>query len=115
VTCGPACLEPTDRADQPNPRSAAPRERRQRRAIVEIARQYGAQDLRVFGSAASGEATEDSNLDLLVRFEPGQSLLDQGGLPMDLENQLGVKVDVLSEGGVRERSRRQVVKEAVAL
>jgi predicted nucleotidyltransferase len=89
--------------------------RRQRRAVLEIARRYGAHDIRIFGSVARGEVTEDSDLDLLVRFEPGRSLFDHGGLLMDLEDLLGVKVDVISEGGVRERFRRHVIKETVTL
>ena len=50
---------------------------RHRDAILEIARRYGAHDVRIFGSVARGEATETSDLDLIVRFEPDRSLLDR--------------------------------------
>lgn len=55
-----------------------------RREILAVARRYGACDVRVFGSIARGDAGEQSNLDLIVRFEPGRSLLDHGGLIMEL-------------------------------
>ena len=88
---------------------------RHREAILEIARRYGAHDIRIFGSVARGESNEFSDLDLIVRFEPGRSLFDHGGLIMDLRDLLGVKVDVISEGGMRPRFRRHVMKEAVPL
>jgi len=88
---------------------------RHREAIIKIAKRYGAHDIRIFGSVARGEASESSDLDLIVRFEPGRSLFDHGGLIMDLRDLLGVKVDVISEGGMRPRFRRHVMKEAVPL
>ncbi len=86
-----------------------------REAILEIARRYGAHDIRIFGSVARGDATESSDLDLIVRFDPDRSLFDHGGLVMDLRELLGVKVDVISEGGMRERFRKHVMKEAIPL
>ncbi len=44
--------------------------------ILRLARQRGAHDVRVFGSVARGEATENSDLDILVAWEPGRSLMD---------------------------------------
>jgi hypothetical protein len=86
-----------------------------RQAILEIAQRYGASNIRLFGSVARGDADENSDLDLLVRFEPGRSLLDQGGLLMDLRELLGVKVDVVSEGALSGRFGQIVRKEAVSL
>jgi len=57
-----------------------------RDAILQIARRYGASDVRIFGSVARGDATEASDVDLIVRFEPGRTLLDHGGLVMDLRD-----------------------------
>lgn len=89
--------------------------RHHRTAIEALAQRYGAHDIRIFGSVARGDTTESSDLDLLVRFDPERSLFDHGGLLMDLQDLLGVKVDVIDEEGMRPRFRTQVMKEAVAL
>ena len=86
-----------------------------REDILRIAAQYGAYNVRIFGSVARGEADEKSDIDLLVNMEPGRSLLDLCGLLIDLEELLGCKVDVVTEKGLRDRIREQVLKEAVAL
>lgn len=89
--------------------------RQNRDAILQIARRYGASDIRIFGSIARGDATDSSDLDLIVRFEPGRSLLDHGGLVMDLRELLGIRVDVIDEEAMRPRFRQHVMKEAVPL
>jgi predicted nucleotidyltransferase len=86
-----------------------------REAILEIARRYGAHDVRIFGSVARGDATEQSDLDLIVRFDEGRTLLDQGGLLMELREFLGMKVDVVSEGALTGRFGQIARKEAVPL
>lgn len=86
-----------------------------RSAILQIARSYGASDVRVFGSVARGDATADSDLDLIVRFEPSRSLLDHGGLVMDLRELLGIRVDVIDEDAMRSRFREHVMREAIPL
>ena len=89
--------------------------RRKRDAILEIAGKYGASDFRLFGSIARGEATDSSDVDFIVRFESGRSLLDHGGLVMDLRDLLGVGVDVIDEQAMRPRFRDHVLKEAIPL
>lgn len=89
--------------------------RKRRDEIIAVARRYGASDVRIFGSVARGDTSDRSDLDLVVRFEPGRTLLDQGGLLMDLRELLGVKVDVVSEGALTGRFGQIVRKEAVAL
>jgi uncharacterized protein len=86
-----------------------------REDILRIAKNYGAYNVRVFGSVARGEADSESDIDLLVNMEPGRSLLDLCGLLADLEDLLGCNVDVVTEDGLRERIRARVLKEAVAL
>jgi len=86
-----------------------------REAILDIARRHGAHDVRVIGSIARGDADEASDLDLVVRFDPDRTLLDHGELIMDLRDLLEVDVDVISEAGMRDRFRRHVMKEAIAL
>ncbi len=89
--------------------------REKRADILRIATQYGASNVRVFGSVARGEADEQSDIDLLVDLEPGRSLFDLAGLLVDLEDLLGCNVDVVPEDSLRERIRGRVLKEAVTL
>jgi predicted nucleotidyltransferase len=89
--------------------------RQYRDQIIAVAKRYGASDVRLFGSLARGDANEASDVDLVVRFEPGRSLFDQGGLLMDLRELLGVKVDVVSEGALTGRFGQVVRNEAVPL
>ena len=89
------------------------RSRRQR--ILEIASYWGARRVRLFGSLARGEAGPRSDVDFVVDFEPGRSLLDHGGLLMDLQDELGCRIDVVSSRGMQGRFREHVEKEAVEL
>jgi predicted nucleotidyltransferase len=89
--------------------------RTKRDDILRIAAQYGAYNVRIFGSVARGEADEKSDIDLLVNMESGRSLLDLCGLLIDLEELLGRKVDVVTEKGLRDRIRNRVLNEAIAL
>lgn len=88
---------------------------RRRDEILSLAARRGAFNVRVFGSAARGEADARSDVDFLVDLEPGRSLLDLGGLLVDLEKLLGCKVDVVTEKGLRERIRERVLNEAISL
>ena len=83
--------------------------------IIKVAMIHGARNIRVFGSVARGEADEKSDVDFLVDLESGRSLLDLGGLLMDLKDVLGRDVDVVTERGLNPRIRDQVLREAVAL
>jgi predicted nucleotidyltransferase len=83
--------------------------------ILRIAAKYGAHDVRVFGSVARGEEREDSDLDLLVEFEAGRSLLDHAGLVLELEALLGRTVDIGTPKGLRIPYRERILSEAVPL
>jgi len=83
--------------------------------ILRIAARHGAKNIRVFGSVARGDADAASDVDVLVDMEPGRSLLDMGGLLMDLQDLLGCSVDVVTERGLRPRIRDRVLAEAVPL
>ncbi len=83
-----------------------------RREILRIAAEHGAHNVRVFGSAARGDAREDSDIDFLVEFEPGTSLLTHADMIVALEDLLGRKVDVAPEKSLKERLREKVLSEA---
>ena len=86
-----------------------------RTQVLAIAAKHVAYNVRVFGSVARHEADSASDIDLLVDMEPERSLLDLGGLLMDLQELLGCPVDVVTEKGLRGRIRERVLKEATAL
>ena len=86
-----------------------------RNDILRIAASHGARNVRVFGSVARGEADDTSDLDFLVDMEEGRSLLDFTGLWLDLQELLGRKVDVISDGGISPHLRDRIYAEAVSL
>ncbi len=86
-----------------------------REDILRIAAKHGAREVRVFGSVARGDARAESDVDFLVEFEPGRSLLDHAALLLELEQLLGREVDVVTSRGLRQRIRERVLKEAVLL
>ena len=89
--------------------------KRKRAEILRIAARHGAHNVRLFGSAARAEADAASDIDLLVDMAPDRSLLDLGALWRELNDLLGVKVDVVTKKGLRDRIRDRVLKEAVSL
>ena len=84
----------------------------QREHILALAAKYGASNVRVFGSVANDTANDDSDVDFLVESEPSCSLLDLGGLLMDLQNLLHRKVDIVTEKGLHWYIKEKVLKEA---
>lgn len=60
-----------------------------REEILKVCAKYGARNVRVLGSVARGEADEQSDIDLIVDFEPDRSLLDHAGLWLELQELVG--------------------------
>jgi len=83
-----------------------------RQQILSIIATHHASRPRVFGSVLRGEDTEKSDLDLLVDPLPGATLFDMGGIQMDLEELLGIPVDVVTPGDLPQKFRQQVLQEA---
>ena len=84
-----------------------------REEILRVAERHGASHLRVYGSVARGEARPTSDIDLLVTFERGRSLVDELELQQELETLLGYRVDVAED--VHHAIRDHVLAEAVPL
>ncbi len=86
-----------------------------REEILALGARRGASNIRVFGSAARGQTRPGSDLDLLVSFEAGRSLLDLIGLKHDLEDLVQRPVDVVTDRALSPYLRDQVLAEAVPL
>jgi uncharacterized protein len=83
--------------------------------ILRIAGKYGARNIRVFGSVARGEANAQSDIDFLVELDPDRTLMDLGGLLVELREALNAPVDVATEAMLRPRVRAEASRDAVPL
>ncbi|HNK07492.1 MAG TPA: nucleotidyltransferase family protein [Giesbergeria sp.] len=86
--------------------------RQHREAVCRAAARYHVTNPRVFGSALRGDDGDGSDLDLLVDTLPGTTLLDLGGLQDELQELLGVPVDVLTLKDLPAKFRDTVAQEA---
>lgn len=83
-----------------------------RRDVREAVGRFRAANPRVFGSVLHGTDSDGSDLDLLVDALPGATLFDLGGLQMELEALLGLRVDLLTPGDLPPKLRAKVLAEA---
>jgi predicted nucleotidyltransferase len=83
-----------------------------RNDILRIAAQYGARNLRVFGSVARGDDRAQSDVDLLVDMDADRSLLDIVALGQDLEELLDRRVDVLTDASLHPALRDRILAES---
>jgi len=86
-----------------------------RNQILALAKQNGVRNVRVFGSMARNDATPNSDLDLLVEIEEGQSGLALGGFLIDVSNLIHRKVDVVTENSLHPKIKNKILYEARAL
>lgn len=84
-----------------------------RDAIRRIVESHRARNARVFGSVIHGDDTDGSDLDLLVDPTPDTTLMDVAAIQVELEELLGVTVDVLTPKALPEKFRGVVLAEAV--
>ena len=89
--------------------------RKRRNEIIRIANQYGAHNIRIFGSVQKEIDRLDSDVDFLVDLEKGRSLLDLGGMVFDLQQLLGRRVDVVTEKGLHWYIKETILNEAEPL
>ena len=84
-----------------------------RSEICRMVKQNHARNPRVFGSVLRGGDTDNSDLDLLVDPLPDTTLLNLGALQVELEQLLGIPVDILTPGDLPEKFRAYVLREAI--
>ena len=83
--------------------------------MLALAAARGASRVRVFGSVATGQDHEGSDVDLLVDMPEGTSLLQIVGLQLDMQDALGIKVDLCTERELHPTLRPRILAEAKAL
>jgi predicted nucleotidyltransferase len=83
--------------------------------ILILADRFGIKNILIFGSVARHEARQGSDIDFLVKFPPGTSLLTHAAFQRELAELLGCEVDVASVNGIKEQIRHSVIQEAVPL
>jgi len=86
-----------------------------RAEILILAEKYKAHNIRIFGSVAHGEATVNSDIDFLVNFESGYTLLDHAGLLVALRDLLGRGVDVIREALIREEYTDDILHDVLSV
>ena len=83
--------------------------------IISILVKHGIKRILVFGSYARNEATPKSDLDLIVDFPEGTSLLDHVGFEIELSEALNMRIDLLSRNGISPYIKDHVLKEAIVI
>jgi len=79
--------------------------------LIEVLKKYGVKRAALFGSIVRGEATQDSDIDLLVEFEGRKSLLDLVGLKLELQELLGREVDVITYKSIHPLLKERILSE----
>lgn len=105
----------SDLLAEPRRRVTLEEVRSRRDEILAAGERHGVARVRVFGSVARGDATESSDLDLLVDVAPGRSLLDLASFAIEVQDLMAVFTQVVTVAGLRERIRPRVLDEAVPL
>ena len=93
----------------------ARRLRAARRQVIETIKAAGGSNVRVFGSVATGQEHEGSDIDLLFRMDQPLGLMDLAGLEMELGTVLHADVDLVPDTNIRPTMRERIISEAVPL
>ena len=80
--------------------------------LISILKKHGAKKIEIFGSYARGEQKETSDLDVIVEFEKRKSLLELVGIEQELEDALGIKVDLLTRASISPYLIERIEKES---
>ncbi|MFT4081852.1 MAG: nucleotidyltransferase family protein [Nocardioides sp.] len=79
--------------------------------LLDVLRRHGVTNPEIFGSAARGDDHEGSDVDLLVDFAPGTSIIDIIGIQHELQDVIGVPVDLIPRSGLKPRVRARAEKD----
>ncbi len=81
----------------------------------ELKKRYPIREMGIFGSYVRGEQREDSDLDVLVDLGNGVTLIDLAGLQLELNEALGLRVDLAMKDALKPRIEKRILAEAVML
>ncbi|MBK5190486.1 MAG: nucleotidyltransferase family protein [Methanosarcinales archaeon] len=82
-----------------------------KKTLIDVLRKHDVKKAALFGSIVRGEATEESDIDLLVEFEGRKSLLDLAGLKLDLQEIVRRNVDVLTYKSLHPLLKERILRE----
>ena len=83
--------------------------------LVNFLKKYGVKKIEIFGSYARGDAKPESDLDVIVEFEDRKSLLELVGIEQELEDTLGIKVDLLTRASISPYLIEKIGKESMVV
>lgn len=83
--------------------------------LVIFLKKYGVKKIEIFGSYARGDAKPESDLDVIVEFEDRKSLLELVGIEQELEDTLGIKVDLLTRASISPYLIEKIGKESMVV
>lgn len=86
-----------------------------KQAILPVLRRHGIKRAGIFGSVVRGEATPESDIDVLVELDRQASLLDFIGVKLDLEDVLGRRVDLVEYAAIKPRLRDRILHKEVSI
>jgi predicted nucleotidyltransferase len=82
-----------------------------KKTLIDVLRKHEVKKAALFGSIVRGEATDESDIDLLIEFEGRKSLLDLAGLKLDLQELLRRRVDVLTYKSLHPLLKERILSE----
>jgi predicted nucleotidyltransferase len=86
-----------------------------KKKLMKIFKEYGVKKAAVFGSCARGDQRKKSDIDFLIKMENGRSLMDLGGLKVDLEELFGRRVDVVDYECIHPKLKKEILSEQVPI
>jgi uncharacterized protein len=89
--------------------------REKRRSLLDLLNKQGASNVRLFGSVVRGEAKSSSDVDLLIDLSPRATLFSLARMRREAADLLGIPVDIVTTGMLKERIKQSVNSEAISL
>ena len=83
--------------------------------LVEVLKKYGVRKAAIFGSVARGDDMEDSDIDIIVEFADGKSLLDLVALKLELQKILGKEIDIITYNSIHPLLKERILGEQVVI